>query len=148
MEAKELPATFEGWAHVELMGHQSVTGYARTVYFGANAFLHVKQPAVAPFETIAHGYYEAKNGRTRPGQKVLASREEAERYVSAASIYAFTPMPEAAAMRRIPMEFEVIEEAPKQLAAGETTIEAEREEEPDYADDEITAALDDEDGRF
>ena len=108
----EARSTVEGWAILELMGHQRMAGYVRETTIAGAGMLEVRVPANA--DTC-----------------------EFTRYVSPASLYALTPVTEATARRaselfrpRPVTEWELasIERAPpKQLPTGGTA-----DEEPPY----------------
>lgn len=101
-------AQFEGWAHVELMGHQSTTGYVRTQYFGSTALLEVTAPEIAPHQTqlTQSTYCEVEEGMNRlcaAGTLIEVSLEAAKCIVAASSIYRITPLTEAQALAKLPV---------------------------------------------
>lgn len=99
-------ATWEGWAHVEMMGHQSVTGYVTTLYFGNVAMLHVAQPAIDRKRVLARGGYDQSQSGVATyypaGTEVHQQRQAAETLVPVASLYRLTPLTEAAAVDKLP----------------------------------------------
>jgi len=101
-------AQFEGWAHVELMGHQSTTGYVRTQYFGSTALLEVTAPEIAPhqIQLTKSCYCETEEHRETlcaPGTLIEVSLDAAKCIVAASSIYRITPLTEAQAMAKLPV---------------------------------------------
>jgi hypothetical protein len=87
--------TFEGWAIVDVLGHQRHVGYVTTEYFGQTAFFRVMTPARDPRERIVDGneYVNFKGCSYPPaGSKVFEEgRPGGERFIGAASVYALTP---------------------------------------------------------
>lgn len=100
-------ASFEGWAKVEVMGHQSHIGYVRTEAYGAAVLFRIDTPELPEGEhTLTEPQY-AEDGSgsnlwcpvgtkvqrpKRPGVSVL---------VGAGSIYRIVPCSEAVAMSAI-----------------------------------------------
>ena len=105
-------AKFEGYAIVEIMGHQTMAGYVTTHAFGNVVMFKVTQEAVEPEEqTLSENRY--MGGRTYlAGTKLRARRDEASSYIGAASVYRMTPCSREDAFKRQPVIFEVLEEPP------------------------------------
>jgi hypothetical protein len=106
-------ATFEGWAHVEMMGHSSVTGYVRTLYFGNVAILEVTQPEIAKrrITLTESGYCDGPDNVRRlypAGTEVEVSLAPGQTLAPVQSLYRLTPMSEAQAMARIPTVRQVL----------------------------------------
>lgn len=103
---------FEGWAIVEIMGHQKVSGYVTTVAYGSVVMFKVLQTAVDPVEEVltergwfgGHGYLEA-------GSVIRRSRKQAETQVGANSIYRLTRCTEQQANESQPVDVEVVHKA-------------------------------------
>jgi hypothetical protein len=100
-------ASFEGWAKVEVMGHQSHIGYVRTEAYGAAVLFRIDTPELPEREhTLTEPEYAENDFGVRtwcpvgtrvhrpksPGVSVL---------VGAGSIYRIVPCSEAAAMSAI-----------------------------------------------
>lgn len=137
-EQQEL-AKYEGYAIVQQMGHKTVAGYVTTEYFGSVAMLRVVQQEQPP-EDITLEMDTWVNGRiVYAGSKVRISRERAEQYVAASSLYAFTPCSAEEATRNQPKTVEVVEMAErKTLTEGATTrgfAPRETEIDPDDSED-------------
>lgn len=85
---------FEGWAIVDVLGHQRYAGYVLTEYFGTATFFRVETPGrhqreivLANEEYIAQGY-----GYGKPGMTVVrAAAPGSIRLIGAGSIYMLTP---------------------------------------------------------
>ena len=97
-------AKFEGWAVVEIMGHQRHAGYCQTQAFGSTVLLKVTAPEVPPFETVLT-QREWINGEHAPaGSRVERSRPKAEVLVGMDSIYRITPCSEETALGSLPFK--------------------------------------------
>lgn len=100
----EEQAKFEGWAIVEIMGHQRHAGYCQTQAFGSTVLLKVTAPEVPPFETVL-AQREWINGEYAPaGSRVERSRPKAEVLVGMDSIYRITPCSEETALGSLPFK--------------------------------------------
>src|ERR1700687_4479556 len=93
-------AKFEGWAMVEMMGHQREIGYVTTEYFGGAALFRVDVPEI-PEREIELDRPEYIGGRMVPeGSKV--KRESAPgrtRFISPSALYAMNPCTEEVARK-------------------------------------------------
>jgi hypothetical protein len=134
-------ANFSGWARVELLGHQSETGYVTTVYFGGAALFKVDVPEVPEKERISDhpGWLEGKLCPT--GTKVtFAAVPGYTRFISPAALYALNPCSEEVARKvieRVQGEVKVVElPASQQLTTSPEPTE-EDEQEEDYDDAEL-----------
>ena len=81
----EEQAKFEGWAIVEVMGHQTYAGHVTTEYYGGAAFFRVDVPAVPESAVTQYG-----------SNYVRAASPEYSKLIGANSIYAITPSTEGA----------------------------------------------------
>lgn len=108
-------ARFEGWAIVEVLGHRTMAGYAKTVYFGPNAMIHVTQPDVPVQERVLDRDQYVNGELCAAGSKIRISREKAEAFIGAGSIYQLTPCTEAAALARQPETIEIVEKIARKL---------------------------------
>lgn len=95
-------AKFEGWAVVEMMGHQREIGFVTTEYFGGAALFRVDSPEIPERE------FELK----RPeyiGYKVIPAGSKVKRpaipaksrLVAPGALYALTPCTEETALKAI-----------------------------------------------
>lgn len=102
-------AKFEGWARVEVMGHQSHIGFVRTEAYGGAVLFRIDTPALPEREFILESPEYAQEGdcealrRWCPaGTKVKRiAREGVTVLVGSGSIYRIIPCTEAAALRAI-----------------------------------------------
>lgn len=100
MEAER--TEFEGWAVIELFGHQKEAGYVRTRWFGGGALFQIDVPKLEEREyTIERP--EWVDGNFAPAGSVLkrCAREGRTRFVGVSAIYALNPCTEAAAIAMI-----------------------------------------------
>lgn len=120
-------ASFEGWAKVEVMGHQSHIGFVKTEAYGAAVLFRIDTPPLPEREyTLASPQYAA--GGYYPIGAVVRRPEEpgASVLVGAGSIYRIVPCTEEVAMhaidagRRAPLIL-VSLPAEKALAASAST---------------------------
>ena len=122
-EEQEQQASFSGWAKVEVMGHQSHTGYVKTEAYGAAVLFRIDTPGLPEREftlvepQYAGGLYCPAGTKVKrnaaPGVSVL---------VGAGSIYRIIPCSEPAAMRAIDADARsplmVVEIPTRALSAG------------------------------
>jgi len=95
-------AQFNGWAKVEVMGHQSHIGYVRTEAYGQAVLFRIDTPELPEREYILEEPEYVDGRWTKAGVKVkrLATRGVSV-LVGAGSIYRIVPCTEAAAMKAI-----------------------------------------------
>lgn len=118
MEAQE-QAKYEGWAIVEIMGHRTIAGHVTTKYFGTAAMIHITQPDHPAQEKILERGQYINGEYCDVGTKVRISREKAEAYVGAGSIYQLTVCSEEKALATQPVTVEIIEKVErKQITAN------------------------------
>ena len=109
--AEEQQASYNGWARVEVMGHQTHIGYVRTEAYGQAVMFRVDTPELPEREYVLEepeyaSFSEAEN-LTRSqwvpaGSKVLRkARDGCSVLVGAGSIYRILPCTEAAALKAI-----------------------------------------------
>jgi hypothetical protein len=138
MEAKQ--AAFEGWAIVEIFGHQKAIGFVTTEAYGSACLFRVDTPALAEREyTLTRpGYTTAKDGIdsnwTPAGAKVkrLASAASSQ-LLGPGSIYRLIPCTEDVAREAIeeliPRPLILLEPAPKAQAPQVTWPQTQEDEE-------------------
>ena len=116
---------FEGWAVVEIMGHNREIGYVTTQYFGGSALFRVDQPELPEREyTLEHPQYVGTEycpaGSTVKRVAVPAKTA----YVGASSVFRMTPcteeMARASNEQMIPRPIQILHIAEaKQLEPGD-----------------------------
>jgi hypothetical protein len=122
----EQPAQFEGWAIIELFGHQREIGYVTTRYFGTACLFQVDVPELPERDSIVSQPQYINSEWVRSGTKVRKKGAPARsRMLGPGSIYALNPCTEEAALLAIEklvgreiVLLEMPKESP-QLAAGE-----------------------------
>ncbi len=107
----ETTSKFEGWALVEIMGHQRVAGYVTTEAFGSVVMFRVVMPEVPETEQTLERDQWVDGERAPAGSKVRIGRRRIETLIGAASVYRMTPCTEQEAMRAQPAKVELIEKA-------------------------------------
>ena len=141
MSENELPqAQFNGWARVEVMGHQSHIGYVRTEAYGGAVLFRIDTPELAEREYVLEEPEYVASRWTPKGAKVLrAAVPGCSVLVGAASIYRIAPCTEAAALAAIERsgraELKLIE-LPGGRATGRSEDEPEGEDYPEFLDGE------------
>jgi hypothetical protein len=93
---------FEGWAKVEVMGHQTHIGFVTTQVFGTACLFRVDQPEIPGEERVLQrdeyiGFRTVPKGTTVKIDSIPA----ASTLIGSASIYRLTPCTEAAARAAI-----------------------------------------------
>jgi hypothetical protein len=105
-------ANFEGWAVVELFGHQREVGFVTTQAFGSAVLFRIDTPELAEREYVlqrpAYANTVAANAKYCPaGSKVRRQAVPARtKLVGPSAIYAMTPCTEATAMMAIERSIE------------------------------------------
>lgn len=102
----ELPqAQFNGWAKVEVMGHQTHVGFVKTEAYGQAVMFRVDVPQLPEREYILEDPAYVDGEWTPAGAKVQRAASEGHSVlVGAGSIYRIIPCTEAAAMRAVEVE--------------------------------------------
>jgi hypothetical protein len=122
----EMPAQFEGWAIIELFGHQREIGYVTTRYFGTACLFQVDIPELPERDHVLETPQYVGGTWTPSGAKIRKKAASARsRMLGPGSIYALNPCTEAAAMMAIEkmvgreiVVLEIPEVNEKLLAAG------------------------------
>ena len=117
-------AQFNGWARVEVMGHQTHIGFVRTEAYGQAVMFRIDTPELPEREYVLHEPAYVEGRWTPQGSKVQrAASPGLSVLVGAGSIYRLIPCSEAAALKAIEStaraELKLIEVPPdKALAAA------------------------------
>lgn len=121
-------AKFEGWAIVELMGHQREAGFVTTEAYGQAVLFRVDVPEIPEREEILRRDEWTGVDYVRAGSKVLRVKLAARsRLISPSAVYAINPCTEEAArlaVGTVPRTL-ILLEAPRDrtLQAGEPEFE-------------------------
>src|ERR1700746_2476734 len=99
---EEGTAKFEGWAVVEMMGHQRVVGFVTTEHYGAAALFRVDTPEL-PERDFLLKQPEYVGGKWAPaGASVRRPLSPPQtKLVGPGSIYAITPCTEETALKAV-----------------------------------------------
>jgi len=98
----EYQTKFEGWARVEVMGHQSHIGYVVTQAFGQAVLFRIDQPAIDEVEETLNRAEWVGDVYAQPGSVVKRPAiEAASVLVGSGSIYRIIPCDEATAVAAI-----------------------------------------------
>lgn len=130
-------SSFEGWAVLEIFGHQRYAGYVTTQMFGQAALFRVDVPPLEERERETKHYEYLVDGQSiPPGSKVKeAAVQGYTKFFGPGAIYAMTPCSQDVATRAVekmqPRSLSIVSIAPErpQLAAAHV-IDDERDEEP------------------
>lgn len=104
MSESELPqAQFNGWARVEVMGHQTHIGYVRTEVYGAAVLFRVDTPELPEGREYTLTEPDWSSGRLVPAGAVVkrAARPGVSVLIGAGSIYRIIPCTQEAALLAI-----------------------------------------------
>ncbi len=133
----EQNAQFEGYAIVELFGHQREIGYVSTKYFGTACMFQIDVPELPERDYVLDSPQYIDGKWTPQGSKVRKKAAAARsRLVGPGAIYGLNPCSEDAALAAIEklvgreivlLELSKVAEMPARLLPGE----------PDDDDDEI-----------
>ncbi len=100
--SEQAQAQFNGWARVEVMGHQTHIGYVRTEAYGGTVLFRIDTPALPEREFVLEEPAYVGSKWTRAGATVQrAAIEGVSVLVGAGSIYRIVPCTEAAALKAI-----------------------------------------------
>ncbi len=98
----EQPAQFEGWAIIELFGHNQEIGYVTTRYFGTACMFQVDTPRLPERDYTLEQPQYINHQWMEKGAKVRKTEAAARtRLLGPGSIYALNPCTEEAAMLAI-----------------------------------------------
>jgi len=106
---------YEGWAIVEIFGHQKYAGQISTETIGAACMLRLDVPELPAREEIVpprRYIYDEKGDRIPPGATIQRSAIQGfTKFFGVAAIYAITPATQEAALAAL----EAMQERPVQL---------------------------------
>ena len=121
-------AKFEGWAIIEMMGHQRESGFVTTEAYGQAVLFRVDVPEIPEKEEVLkrEEWSDAGAGDyLRAGSKVLRAKIPARsRLISPAAVYALNPCTEEAAKKAVETGIRrplILLEPPKDRALPEST---------------------------
>ena len=131
--SEEQQSSFNGWAKVEVMGHQSHIGYVKTEAYGAAVLFRIDTPTLPEREYVLEEPAYVDGKWTGIGAKVSrAERPGCTVLVGAGSIYRIVPCSEAAAMKAIDSdtraELKLIEPPPTKALAAAASVDDEQDD--------------------
>jgi hypothetical protein len=92
-------AKFDGWAVVDILGHQRFVGYVTTQAFGAAVMFRIDVPALEPRDRVTKSPEYVGHNYVPAGTTVKEGPVDGySKLVGAGSIYMITPCTEAAAL--------------------------------------------------
>jgi hypothetical protein len=96
-------AKFEGWAIVEVFGHQRYAGYVTTESFGQAVLFRVDVPPLSERERVTKHYgYDDDGKALPPGSTVKESAVQGyTKFFGPGAIYAMTPCTQDAAEKAV-----------------------------------------------
>lgn len=99
----EKQASFEGWAVVEVFGHQRYAGYVTTEAFGQAVLFRVDVPPLEERERVTKHYgYDDDGKSVPPGSTVKESAVQGyTKYFGPGAIYAMTPCTQEVAQEAV-----------------------------------------------
>ena len=104
MTEKEAQAKFEGWAIVEVFGHQRYAGFVCTEVFGQAVLFRVDVPALEPRQrTTKRPGYHPTSGEYLPAGTVVdeGAVQGYTKLLGTGAIYAITPCTQEAVLKAI-----------------------------------------------
>jgi hypothetical protein len=141
---------FDGWAIVEVFGHQRYAGYVTTEAFGQAVLFRVEVPPLAACERIAKHYEYAADGKSiPPGSTVQEDAVQGySKLFGAGAIYGITPCTQEAAEKAIAAmatrKLTVVKLAPERAISASFVSDEGDETEDDFdntADDDDEVQL-------
>lgn len=101
--SEQQQAKFDGWAIVEIFGHQRYAGYVTTEAFGQAVLFRVDVPPLAERERISKHYEYGADGKSiPPGSTVKEDAVQGyTKLFGAGAIYGLTPCTQEAAEKAI-----------------------------------------------
>lgn len=99
----EKQASFEGWAVVEVFGHQRYAGFVTTEAFGQAVLFRVDVPPLAERERVTKHYGYDDDGKSIPPGSIVKESEVQgyTKYFGPGAIYAMTPCSQEAAEKAV-----------------------------------------------
>lgn len=100
--SEQKQASFEGWAVVEVFGHQRYAGYVTTEAFGQAVLFRVDVPPLEERERLSKHYEYVDDKSIPPGSTVKeAAVQGYTKFFGPGAIYALTPCTQEAAEKAV-----------------------------------------------
>lgn len=138
-------AKFDGWAKVEVMGHQSHVGHVTTEAYGGVVLFRIDRPGLPEEEITLESSEWVGDVRAAAGSIVKRpALDPVSVLVGAGSIYRIIPCSEDAAMRAIRQTTRplmVVKLAPVPAISGPDPLDVGDDDEDDEIDDDTEPAF-------
>lgn len=133
-------ASFEGWAVVEVFGHQRYAGFVSTQAFGQAVLFRVDVPPLSERERVTKSYEYVKGHSVPPGSTVKESAVQGyTKFFGPGAIYAMTPCTQEAAEKAVasmqPRECSVVKLGEERALSSAYVSDEGDETEDDFDDD-------------
>ncbi len=138
MEAKQ--STYEGWAVVEVFGHQRYAGYVTSEAFGQAVLFRVEVPPLEARERVTKHWEYADEKNVPPGSTVRDDAVQGyTKFFGPGAIYALTPCTQAAAEKAV-AAMQARKVSVVQLAPEAKTLPPPRDDDDDddQSDDDLS----------
>lgn len=101
--AEQQQAKFDGWAIVDVLGHQRYVGYVTTEAYGAAVLFRIDVPALEARERTTKRPGYGQDGRYWPAGTVVqeGATDGYTKLIGAGSIYSITPCTKEAALKAV-----------------------------------------------
>jgi hypothetical protein len=101
-EMNEQQAAFEGWAILEIFGHQTFAGFVKTVYFGPAAMFQLEVPALEERTRVTTRAGSVDGKWTAAGATVKeAASPGYTKLFGVGALYSMTPCTQEAALKAV-----------------------------------------------
>lgn len=102
MDSETKQANYEGWAVLEIFGHQTYAGYVTTQTFGQAVLFRVDVPPLTERERLLKHYEYVDGKSVPPGSTVKeAAVQGYTKFFGPGAIYAMTPCAQDAAEKAV-----------------------------------------------
>lgn len=139
----EKVATFEGWAVLEIFGHQRYAGYVTSEAFGQAVLFRVDVPPLPERERVSKHYeYDATGQSIPPGSTVKEDAVQGyTKYFGPGAIYAMTPCTQEAAEKAVAgmqqRKVSVVKLAEERALPAPIDADVDEDEERDETEDDF-----------
>lgn len=138
---EEQTTKFEGWAVVEVFGHQRYAGFVTTQAFGQAVMFRVDVPPLEERERVTKSYEYIDGQNVPPGSTVKESAVQGyTKLFGVGAIYGITPCTQEAAVKAVAAmqsrKMQLVALAPDRALGSAYVYDAGDETEDDFADGE------------
>lgn len=134
----EEQAKFEGWAVVEIFGHQRYAGYVTTQAFGQAVMFRIDVPPLDERERATKSYEYIDGQNVPPGSTVKeAAVQGYSKLFGVGAIYGMTPCTQEAAVKAVAAmqarKLQLVTLAPERALSSASDAELDDYDEPEYS---------------